>query len=79
MNAERKCFSCRLSADNPDVTPDQRLAAAQHGGLPRICLARPPQVVMIPPPQGWGMALMYPTITAHTVSCADFEPEFLNG
>lgn len=81
MQVERKCFSCRLSAENPDVTPDQRLeAAAQSGGLPpRLCLAHPPHWVLIPGPQGVAMTCMFPVVNANSISCADFEPEFLNG
>lgn len=79
MQVERKCMSCRLSADNPDVTADLRLEALARGGVPRLCLARPPQWVTVPTPQGWTMTMMFPTVNAQSTSCADFEPEFLNG
>lgn len=81
MIVERKCLSCRLSAENPDLTPDQRIeAATQTGGeTPRLCLAHPPQWVAIPTPQGMMMTVMHPTVGVRSISCADYEPEFLNG
>jgi len=82
MIVERKCLSCRLSAENPDLTPDQRIEAATQmdGNPPKMCLAHPPQWVLIPAANG-GMAMtcMFPVVNVNSISCADYEPEFLHG
>lgn len=79
MIIERKCLSCRLSAENPDLSPDERLQQATQGPAPRLCLAHPPTFTVIPTERGPMMTPLYPAVTVTTISCADYEPEFLNG
>lgn len=79
MIIERKCLTCRLSAENPDLTPDQRLEAARAGDDGRLCLAHPPQVMIWPTQNGPAIVAAYPPVSSKSASCADFEPEFLNG
>lgn len=78
MIAERKCLSCGLTARNPDVTPEQRLQMAAAGVSTRLCLAVPPQVIIIHTPNGQQGTMAYPSVDANTISCNLFTPGVLH-